>query len=86
MDENLKLVIWVVVIGGAFLFLWRKGFIAKIANYVSETREELRKCTWPSWDELKGSTIVVLVTVVMLGVFTVAADFLITQLVQFLTA
>jgi preprotein translocase subunit SecE len=41
---------------------------------VQETREELKKCTWPTWEELKGSTVVVIVSVGLLGVFTVVVD------------
>jgi preprotein translocase subunit SecE len=59
--------------------LWRQGYLVRIKNYVEETREELRKCTWPSWDELKGSTVVVLVSVVLLGSFTVAAEIVIAR-------
>ena len=41
---------------------------------MQETREELRKCTWPTWDELKGSTVVVMISILLLGVFTVVVD------------
>jgi preprotein translocase subunit SecE len=79
------LLIWVVVIGVAFVVLWRKGFLARVAEYVAETREELRKCTWPSVQELKGSTMVVMVTILLLGVFTFCIDFVISMLVRIIT-
>jgi len=41
---------------------------------VQQTREELRKCSWPTWDELKGHTVVVTITIALLGLFTVAVD------------
>jgi preprotein translocase subunit SecE len=66
--------IWVVVIGILFGILWRKGYLARLTSYVQQTREELRKCTWPTWDELKGSTVVVAVSIVLLGGFTVLVD------------
>jgi preprotein translocase subunit SecE len=47
---------------------------------VQQTKEELRKCTWPSWDELKGSTVVVAISILILGVFTVAVDQILFQL------
>ena len=50
----------------------------KLANYFAETREELRKCTWPSVDELKGSTVVVIISIGLLGLFTVGVDFVIS--------
>jgi preprotein translocase subunit SecE len=78
----IKLLVWVVVIGGVFAFTWRKGYLARIADYVRETREELRKCTWPSFEELKGSTVVVMVAMGLLAAFTIGADLVLRQLIQ----
>jgi preprotein translocase subunit SecE len=63
-----------VVVGVLFGILWRKGYLLRLTNYVQQTREELRKCTWPTWDELKGSTVVVAVSIFILGGFTVLVD------------
>jgi preprotein translocase subunit SecE len=79
------LLIWVVVVGALFGVLWRKGYLARLSNYVLETREELRKCTWPSVDELKGSTVVILLTIVLLGGFIVGVDFVFSQVISWLT-
>jgi preprotein translocase subunit SecE len=84
-NDLLKLLIWVVAVAVIFVVLWRKGSLLRISNYVMETREELRKCTWPSVDELKGSTFVILITIVLLGGFIVAVDFVIAQLIRLLT-
>jgi len=75
----------VAVVGAAFGFLWWQGHLKRLSAYVAETREELRKCTWPSWVELKGSTVLVFITILMLGVFTVVIDWLSSQLVFLLT-
>ncbi len=85
MSDYLSLVIWVVVIGGAFAFAWRKGYLKQLSNYVQETKEELRKCSWPTWDELKGSTVVVMVTIFLLGAFTVGVDLIFNFLVRLIT-
>ena len=61
-----------------FAFLWWQGHLKRFADYVALTREELRKCTWPTWDELKGSTVVVMVSILLLGGFTVAVDWVFT--------
>ncbi len=76
MNDLTKILIWVVVIGALFGLLWWQGQIRRLSAYVSETREELRKCSWPTWEELKGSTALVIVSIGLLGVFTVAVDFL----------
>lgn len=82
MNELVKIGIWVVIIGGVFAYLWRKGHLMKISTYVAETREELRKCTWPSREELTGSTIVVLISTTLLSLFIIGSDFVILKLVR----
>ena len=59
-----------------FGLLWWQGKIAQFAGYVRETRVELEKCSWPTWEELKGSTALVMVSIGVLGAFTVAVDFI----------
>jgi preprotein translocase subunit SecE len=66
--------IWAALILVAFIVLWRMGYIARLSTYVQATREELKKCTWPTWDELKGSTVVVAISIALLGGFTVVVD------------
>ena len=78
--DTIWIIVWAVVIGGLFVWLWRAGYLVRFSNYVQLTREELRKCTWPSWDELKGSTLVVGISIVLLGGFTVLVDFVFTML------
>jgi preprotein translocase subunit SecE len=80
-----KIGIWVAVIGVLFGILWRKGYLVRLTDYVHQTREELRKCTWPTWNELKGSTLVVAVSILLLGVFTVLVDFVFAMLVRWIT-
>jgi len=64
----------VVIIGAVFGYLWWQGQIRALANYLQETREELKKCSWPSWVELKGSTVVIMVSIGLLGAFTWVVD------------
>lgn len=65
-----------VVIGALFGLLWWQGQIRRLSVYIQETREELRKCSWPTVEELKGSTALVIVSIAMLGAFTVVVDFI----------
>jgi preprotein translocase subunit SecE len=66
--------IWLAVIVAIFGVLWWKGQIQRLSAYWQQTVEELKKCTWPTWDELKGSTIVVSVAIILLGLFTFVVD------------
>ncbi len=79
-----KLGIWVAAIAVVFGFLWHKGQLLRLSNYIQETREELKKCTWPSWEELKGSTLVVMISILILGLFTVVVDFAILKFVNWI--
>ena len=74
-----------LVVGGIFAVLWYKGYLMQLANYVGETKEELRKCTWPTIEELKGSTVAVIITTLLIGLFTVVVDLVIVRLVGFIT-
>ena len=66
--------IWTAIILAVFGYLWWQGQIQRFAAYVDETREELKKCSWPSWEELKGSTLLIGLTVAFLGVFVCVID------------
>jgi preprotein translocase subunit SecE len=57
-----------------FAYLWWQGQIRQLASYVQETREELKKCSWPSWEELKGSTVLIMISIALLGAFTYVVD------------
>jgi len=79
----IKLLIWAGLIGAVFAYCWRKGYLLQLTNYVRATREELRKCTWPTWDELKGSTVVISISIVLLGGFIVIVDQVFFRLFMF---
>ncbi len=81
MNWYIKLLIWVAIIGGVFAFLWRKGYLLKVTLYVRETQEELKKCSWPSVEELKGSTVVVMVAMALMAGFTILADQIVMRLI-----
>lgn len=74
MNNWIHIGIWAVIIGAVFGYLWWQGQVQRLAVYVQETREELKKCTWPTRDELKGSTLLIMIMVAMLGIFVVVVD------------
>ena len=74
MNSLTKILIWAVVIGAVFGLLWWQGQIARLTAYVQETREELKKCSWPTWVELKGSTALIMVSIGLMGAFTEVVD------------
>jgi preprotein translocase subunit SecE len=82
MKDYLPMIIGIVVAMVAFTLLWRQGAFLKLSGYFRETQEELKKCTWPTWDDLVGSTVVVMVSVALLGGFTVGVDFLVANVMR----
>ena len=50
----------------------------KLIKYYKETAAELRKMTWPSKDELIGSTIVTIVVSLIVAIFIGIVDFFLT--------
>jgi preprotein translocase subunit SecE len=77
--------IWIAVVAGAFAYLWHKGQLLRLRLYCEGTWEELKKCAWPTWAELKGSTLVVMVSMALMGLFTVAVDFVFGLLMRLVT-
>ncbi|HUX60259.1 MAG TPA: preprotein translocase subunit SecE [Ignavibacteriaceae bacterium] len=51
----------------------------KIIAFFDDVIKEMKKVTWPTMDELKESTTVVIVTCLMLAAFTYVIDMIITQ-------
>lgn len=56
--------------------------IKKIRNFFEEVQFEMKKVTWPTWDELRGSTYVVLSLSVLLAVFLFVVDLILNQLIS----
>ena len=84
MEEWVKVLIWFAVLGVVVVVLWRKGLLEKFRVYLGKTREELKKCSWPTREELKVSTAVVFVSVFLLGAFSLVVDAIITNVVTLL--
>jgi preprotein translocase subunit SecE len=62
--------------------------IKKIKDYLESVRQEMKKVTWPEWDELKSQTYVVIIATIIFTVFIFVADavfgFLVNLIFKFL--
>jgi len=74
-------IFWLVFFLAVFIWMWRTGKIGVIKQYILETREQLRKSTWPTREELKQHIVVVMISSLLLAAFTFAADFLLREIV-----
>ena len=52
----------------------------KIISFIGQTKEELKKVTWPSKKEVIRLTMVVIVSSVIVGLYLGGMDFLFTKL------
>jgi len=66
----------------AFGLLWWKGYITRLNVFFKETWHELKpgRCSWPTWTELRGSTVLIAVTIALLGVFVTVLDLIFNKL------
>lgn len=54
----------------------------KVATFLKDVIEELKKVSWTTRDELVDSTIIVLVSLVIMAVFTGAVDWLLAIIIR----
>ncbi|MBL0177328.1 MAG: preprotein translocase subunit SecE [Ignavibacteria bacterium] len=58
----------------------------KIITFFNDVLKEMRKVTWPTRDELRESTMVVLATTVVFSAFVFVVDWLMTTALNLLLA
>jgi preprotein translocase subunit SecE len=51
-----------------------KAFPARVTSFLSDVRNEMRKVTFPSRKEVQATTLVVIITVIIFGVFFFVVD------------
>ncbi|MFC2135280.1 preprotein translocase subunit SecE [Bacteroidota bacterium] len=52
----------------------------KIINFFKDVKKEMGKVTWPTKDELKESTTIVIVVCIIISIFTYVIDMSISQI------
>jgi preprotein translocase subunit SecE len=56
----------------------------KLVRFIKEVRNELKRVSWPSRDDVRESTTVVIVVVLILAVFIGLVDWALSFLVSFI--
>ena len=54
----------------------------KVVEFLIDTQGELQKVSWPTREELTGSTVVVIFSVILLGVYIFGVDWVITRVMK----
>ncbi|HEX8774678.1 MAG TPA: preprotein translocase subunit SecE [Pyrinomonadaceae bacterium] len=64
----------------------RTGFVARTSQFLRDVRAEMKRVSWPTFNEVKNTTIITLIAVIFFAVYLFAVDqglaFLITQLTR----
>jgi preprotein translocase subunit SecE len=58
--------------------------VIKIREFFAEVVMELKKSAWPTRKELVDSTIIVVMTIIVMGIFVALADFIFLRIVSLL--
>lgn len=83
MDWGLMIGAAVVGLSFAALVVWRRpvfAFAQRSVAYMHEVRVEMRKVSWPSWDDLQKSTGVIIIIVFIVGATIGLMDLIFSKL------
>lgn len=67
----------------AALIIWRQpvfAFTQRSVAYIQIVRGEVRKVTWPTWDDLRQMTIVITIFVIIVGIIIGIMDWISSKL------
>ena len=65
------------------LVVWRQpvlAFAVRTATYMHNVRAEMRKVSWPTWDDLRKSTVVIVIIVFIIGAIIGLMDLIFSKL------
>ena len=69
----------IALVAGVAALVWRQPILAyslRSTAYIRQVREEVKKVSWPTWDDLRKSTLVIIVIVVIVGAIIGLMDLL----------
>ncbi|MBI1883248.1 MAG: preprotein translocase subunit SecE [Chlamydiae bacterium] len=56
--------------------------INKVGTFFLDARQELKKVNWPTLEELRSSTVVVIISIVLLAIFIGVIDLGLSKLIE----
>jgi preprotein translocase subunit SecE len=82
---SLSLTVGVVLVLAviAALVVWRQPVLAfseRSNVFLRNVRAEMRKVTWPTWDDLRRSTIVITIIVIVIGIIIGLMDWIFSKI------
>ena len=82
MPLTLSMIVSVVVGVGGVLLIRRILDREKIADVLIDSETEMRKCTWPSWNETFTSSMVILVVMLFFTFVLAGMDFVLNRVMK----
>ncbi len=61
-----------------------KAWPERVKSFYNDVRTEMRKVTAPSWKEVQGTTVVVVITVFLFGLYFAVIDYVIQHSVSYM--
>lgn len=68
----------------ATMMIKRKNVVGSTGRYLSEVWSELKKVQWPTPEELKAFTVMVIVAIIAVGVYVGVLDALLSRASEFI--
>jgi preprotein translocase subunit SecE len=71
MDLSLIIGAVMALVVVSVLVVWRQPvfvFAQRSVGFLQQVRSEVRKISWPSWDDLRKSTIIITILVIIVGI------------------
>jgi preprotein translocase subunit SecE len=60
--------------------------LRRVQDFLRDVRVEMTKVTWPTWNELKAQTVVVIVAVLLISAFIGSVDLVLSNLIKLLVS
>ena len=62
----------------------KPGFFDRISTYFRDVRAEMKRVVWPAPDEIRNSSVVVIVTLIFFAAFIALTDLVVQQIINVL--
>ncbi|MFQ5769276.1 MAG: preprotein translocase subunit SecE [bacterium] len=56
--------------------------VDNIVKFISDVNQEMSKVSWPNYEELKGSTVIVVILSLILAIYIFASDTILRNIIQ----
>jgi preprotein translocase subunit SecE len=60
------------------------GYQKRLSHFLHEVRVEMDKVSWPSWNDVRSTTVVVIITVALFGLFFLGTDSIASKFIGWL--